>query len=151
MDNPTKIVCAVDVNQFDQKQVDLAAMFANLENALLEIVHVTVFPEFEGMELPGYRGSPAAIIDDGAKLQQVEPSIPVKRLTRIHLSGGPAKRLLKHVQDEPPILLVLGCRPHSAAGQLLGSVSAVVLRRAACPVLVWKSEAGTSEHNVQAI
>ena len=67
------ILCAIDVNDFDQDVVDLAATFARLFDVDLNLLHVSLFPDPSNAAWPAREHQPYhwvsyAIVDQNWKL-----------------------------------------------------------------------------------
>jgi universal stress protein A len=130
------VTCAIDVNNFDQDVVDLAAKFARLFEVDLDLLHVTLFPDPSNAAWPGYLGSPNTIIQDNHRLRAVTTNEPGVMIRHHHLSGSPEEKILGFVAKHEPQLLVLGTHGRRGLQRILGSVATGVLRRACCPVMV---------------
>ncbi len=130
------IICAIDVNDYDQQVVDLAATFARHFDAALDLVHVTLFPDPANAAWPAYLGSPEVMISDNRRLREIEPNIEGLEVHYHHLSGTPSERILEFVRKHSPSLIVLGTHARRGLARILGSVATSVMRHAECPVLV---------------
>ena len=75
---PGGVICAVDVSDFDQAVIDLAAMFAKQANLDLDLLHVTLFPDPVNAAWPAYVGSPDQMIQDQFQLQDQSTSASVR-------------------------------------------------------------------------
>ena len=60
--NENGVICAIDVNNYDQDVVDLAASFAKQFEVDLDLLHITLFPDPSNAAWPGYLGSPNTMI-----------------------------------------------------------------------------------------
>ena len=130
------VICAIDVNDFDQDVIDLAAKFADHFGVGLDILHVSLFPDPTVAAWPGYLGSPNVVIQDNRRLRKVTTQVAGVELYRHHLSGMPATKILEFVQRNEPQLLVLGTHGRRGLGRILGSVASKVMREATCPVMI---------------
>jgi nucleotide-binding universal stress UspA family protein len=76
-------------------------------------------------------------------LNEIAAGLPPElRAQPVHEKGDPAERLLERAEQGVD-LLVLGSRGHGPVMRaLLGSVSAKVIRRATCPVLIVPRQGG---------
>jgi nucleotide-binding universal stress UspA family protein len=134
------IVCAIDVHDYDQGIVDLAAYFAKAAGVDLDIVHVTPLTNYDPEQ--GYSGSIrplAAIAGDNGKLLKIAPTEKSILIRHHQLLGEPAKRILDFLNYGSPQLVVVGT--HGRRGWkrlLLGSVAEYLLRHAQCPVAVFR-------------
>jgi nucleotide-binding universal stress UspA family protein len=130
------VLCAIDVNEFDQSLVDLAAGLAKQLNAELNLLHITAIPDPENAVWPSYRDLPQALIQDEELLTTIAPSMEGVEVVRHHQSGSPAEKILAVVDEIQPRLLVIGTHGRKGLARLLGSVASKVLRQATCPTLV---------------
>lgn len=143
--NENGVTCTIDVNDFDQDVVDLAAKFAKLFEVHLDLLHVTLFPDPSNAEWPGYLGSPNTIIQDNHRLRAVTTNEPGVAIRHHHLSGLPAETILEFVERYQSRLLVMGTHGRHGFARILGSVAAVVLRRAPCPVMVLRQRQNSQQ------
>lgn len=134
--NENGVICAIDVNNFDQDVVDWAAKFAKLFEVDLELLHVTLFPDPSNAAWPGYLGSPNTIIQDNHRLRAITTNETGVAIRHNHLSGLPAEKILEFVERHQPRLLVMGTQGRHGLARILGSVASAVLRRASCPVMI---------------
>ena len=130
------VICAIDVNDFDQNTIDLAATFAKQFQCDLDLVHVTIFPNASPMVWPGYVGSPSLLKEENLRFRDVTTNVADVETRHHHLSGLPDKEILRFAKEHEPRLLVLGTHGRRGLSRILGSISTAVLRRAACPVLI---------------
>ncbi len=139
------VICAIDVNDYDQNTIDLAATYARHFGLDVDLLHVTLIPDPGTAAWPAYVGSPNLLIRDSRKLQQVATQVPNVELRCHQLSGLPAQEILEFVQRNPPRLLVLGTHGRSGMARIFGSVAAKVMRHASCPVMVLRK---LSDHTI---
>ena len=139
------VICAIDVNDFDQNVVDLAAMFAKQFGVDLDLLHVTLFPDPSNAAWPGYLGSPNTIIQDNHRLRAVTTHEKGVQVHHHHLSGLPAEKVLGFVERNEPQLLVLGTHGRQRLQRVLGSVATKILRHASCPVMVLRQRQNTQQ------
>lgn len=132
----SRVVCAIDANDFDQQVVDLGAEFAQMFGVELDLVHVTLFPDPTNAAWPAYLGSPDALIEDHRLFRKIATRFPNVVLHYHHLSGTPSKQILEFVDRNQPQLLVLGTHGRRGLARLLGSTASHVMRHASCPVIV---------------
>jgi nucleotide-binding universal stress UspA family protein len=140
--NPNGIICAINVNDFDQDVVDLAATFAQQAHTDLDIVHVTLFPDPVHSSWPSYRVSPYALLDNDRLLQKVTTTVSGVPIHRHHLSGLPGEKILEFAGKNQPRLLVVGTHGRKGLARIFGSVAAKILRHARCPVMVVRQRQG---------
>jgi universal stress protein A len=130
------VVCAIDVNDYDQDVVDLAARFARQFGVDLDLVHVTLFPDPTNAAWPAYLGSPDSLIQDNRKFRNVTTSVENVKVHFHHLSGTPSKQVLEFVDRNHPRMLVLGTHGRRGLARLVGSTASHILRHASCPVMI---------------
>ena len=143
--NENGVICAIDVNDFDQDVVDLAAVYAKQFEVDLDLLHVTLFPDPSNAAWPGYLGSPDAIIEDNRRLRAVTTNETGVAVRHHHLSGLPAEKIIEFIERRQPQLLVLGTHGRSGLKRILGSVASGVLRRAPCPVMVLRQRQNSQQ------
>ncbi len=138
-DTGNRIMCAIDVNDFDQEVIDVAAFFAKQLGAKLDLVHVTLMPDPARAAWPAYFGSPESLIEDNRRLREIGTSVQGVEINHHHLSGFPSEKLLDFVESQRPGLLVMGTHGRRGVSRmLLGSVASKVMREARCPVIVMR-------------
>ena len=130
------VVCAIDVTDFDQGVVDLAATYAKYFKVRLELVHVTAAPNRGTENWPPDVGSPSRLIEESKLLDSVVTQVPTVVISKYHLSGLAANSILDFIDEQEPCLLVMGTHGRKGLAKIFGSVAAKVTRRSACPVMV---------------
>lgn len=140
-----EVICAIDVNDFDQDVIDLAAKFAKQFDVQLDLLHVTLFPDPSNAAWPGYLGSPNTIIQDNHRLREITTSEPGVQVNHHHLSGLPADKILGFAERNEPQLLVIGTHGRIGLKRVLGSVAAKILRQAQCPVMVFRQRQNSQQ------
>ena len=143
--NNKGVICAVDVNDYDQDVIELAANFAKTFGVDLVLIHVTLFPDPTNAAWPAYLGSPDALIQDNRRLHGITTNVPGVQVRRHHLTGTPSKQILEFVDREEPQLLVLGTHGRHGLARLFGSAASNILRHASCPVMVLRQRQSSSE------
>lgn len=133
---PDEILCCIDVNDFDQEVIDVAATFARQAGKDLHLLHITLSPDPAGAAWPAYVGSPNFVVEDNLRLKKVDTNVAGVQVARHHLSGLPTEKILDFVERNMPRLLVLGTHGRRGLSRLLGSTAAAVLRKVPCPVLI---------------
>lgn len=133
---PNGVICAIDVNNYDQDVIDLAATFAGIFNVDLDLLHVSLYPDPKTAAWPAYLGSPNVIIQDNRRLKQINSNVKNAVVHRHHLSGMPWEKILEFVERNNPRLLILGTHGRRGLKRILGSVANKVMRHAKCPVMV---------------
>lgn len=134
--NKTGVICAIDVNDYDQDVIDLAATFARQFGVDLDLVSVTLFPDPTNAAWPAYVGSPATLIQNDLRLRKVTTNIVGVEVHHHHLSGIPTEKILEFIEKREPRLLVLGTHSRKGISRLFGSIATKILRHAKCPVMV---------------
>lgn len=143
--NKKAVICAIDVNDYDQEVVDLAASFAVQFGVDLHLVHVTLFPDPNNAAWPAFLGSPDALVQDSHRLRDITTKLPEVEIHRHHLSGKPSRQVLEFVEHNEPQLLVLGTHGRRGAARLFGSAASNILRHASCPVMVMRQRENSQE------
>ena len=121
-----------------------AEALAKQKSALLLILHVEEPPLAYGAgEL--YYGLPEPSSERILKmLEQVTPSDPAVSFKHRLTIGDPAGEIVRIAGEEGAEMIVLGTHGRSGmARMLMGSVAEAVVRRAPCPVLVYRAAAET--------
>ena len=119
-----------------------AESLARQMNARLLIVHVEEPPlAYGGGEL--YYGLPEPSSDHILKmLENVKPSDTAVPYTHRLTRGDPAVELVRIAEDEGAEMIILGTHGRTGMTRLLmGSVAEAIVRRAPCPVLVYREVA----------
>lgn len=138
MPQPT-ILFSTDFSHASDAALPHAAALARQKGARLLIVHVEEPPlAYGGGEL--YYGLPEP---DTAKirtmLEAVKPADPAVPFEQRLAMGDPAAEICRIATDEGAEMIVLGTHGRSGLFRLLmGSVAESILRRAPCPVLVYR-------------
>ena len=130
------VICAIDVNDYDQNVIDLAATYARHFGVEVDLLHVTLIPDPGTAAWPAYVGSPNLLIRDSRKLAEVATKVPDVEVHCHQLSGLPAQEILEFAERNQPKLLVLGTHGRKGLARIFGSVAARVVRNAQCPVMV---------------
>lgn len=139
------VICAIDVNDFDQDVIDLAAEFAGQFGVVLDLLHVTLFPDPANAAWPAYLGSPNEIIRDNRRLREIGTVVEGVEVRHHHLSGLPVEKILEFAERNEPRLLVLGTHGRQGIQRIFGSVASKVLRMADCPVMVLRQRQNSQE------
>jgi len=119
-----------------------AESLARQMNARLLIVHVEEPPlAYGGGEL--YYGLPEPNSERILKmLEDVKPSDPSVPYTHRLTMGDPAGEVVRMAADENAEMIILGTHGRTGMTRLLmGSVAEAIVRRAPCPVLVYREMA----------
>jgi nucleotide-binding universal stress UspA family protein len=140
---PTKtILFPTDFSTASDAALEHAAALAKSSNARLLIVHVEEPPlAYGGGEL--YYGLPEPDSERILKmLEDVRPKDPAVPFTHRLTMGDPAGEIVRIATEEQVEMIVLGT--HGRTGMvrfLMGSVAEAIVRRAPCPVLVYRESA----------
>lgn len=119
-----------------------AEALARQMNARLLIVHVEEPPlAYGGGEL--YYGLPEPSSERILKmLEDVKPADPAVPYTHRLTMGDPAGEVVRIATDEHAEMIILGTHGRTGMTRLLmGSVAEAIVRRAPCPVLVYREVA----------
>lgn len=132
-----RILLAVDGSPAIDRSIPVVQHLARIEQAEVLVLHTYELPE----RYAGYRGYDSlldqyhivakSLVDDAAK-QLREANIPVQSEARI---GPSAETIIATAAEYDADMIVMGTRGRSNIQEILGSVSAQVLRMARCPVL----------------
>ena len=136
------IVFPTDFSTASDAALEHAATLAKSMGATLLIVHGEEPPlAYGGGEL--YYGIPEPDSERILKmLEDVKPKDPAVPFTHRLSMGDPAGEIVRIATDEGAELIVLGTHGRTGVTRLLmGSVAEVVVRRAPCPVLVYRETA----------
>ncbi|WP_136809320.1 universal stress protein [Desulfosediminicola flagellatus] len=141
MQEITKIVVPVDLEQHTQKVADFAIYMAKKMGAQLRFIHVTEFYASGDMML----GSPSLETINQERVQRAKEVMnnllddnraKYENISGIVYKGEIVDTIVKYAQEEQAGLIIIGT--HGAKGLekiLLGSVAERVLKRAHCPTL----------------
>ncbi len=135
-DDEKGVLCAIDVHDYDQQVIDLAACYAKQFAVDLDLIHVTISPDPAKAAWPGYVGAPDELIRDEHLLQELATTIGGVKVQRHHTSGFPVQKVLDFAETHHPQLLVLGTHARTGVNRVLGSIAARIMRKASCPVMV---------------
>lgn len=134
------VICAIDVNDFDQTIVDLAATFAKHHQVTLHLLHVTPTAkptnQWSANLAPTYSRAPKELHSDNLRLRDISTSVKNVAIDYHHLTGRPAGQILGFCQRNEPKLLVMGTHGHRGVRRIMGSVAEKVMRLVDCPVMV---------------
>ena len=130
------VICAIDVNDYDQDVIDFAANFAKQFGVKLDLLHVTLFPNTAHKTIYAYVGSSSVYRRERRMLEALTTSVEGVELEIHHLSGYPGEQVVGFANRNQPRMLVLGTHGRRGLARILGSVASCVLRNASCPVMV---------------
>ncbi len=134
-----KILFPTDFSHASDSGLPLATSMARDTGATLVILHVEEPPmAYGGGEL--YYGIPEPNTDAlKSMLSNVRPLDPAVPSVHRMVSGDPATEIVHIANEEKVDMIVLGTHGRTGITRLLmGSVAEQVIRRAHCPVLVYK-------------
>jgi nucleotide-binding universal stress UspA family protein len=140
------IVFPTDFSTASDAALEHAAALARSMDAAVLIVHVEEPPlAYGGGEL--YYGIPEPDSERILKmLEDVRPRDSAVPFTHRLTMGDPAGEIVRIATDEKAELIVLGTHGRTGLTRLLmGSVAEAVVRRAPCPVLVYRETASRLE------
>jgi len=137
------ILVPTDFSTASDEVLPHAEALAKQKSASLLILHVEEPPlAYGGGEL--YYGLPEPSSERIlAMLEEVKPSDPTVPCTHRLTMGDPASEIVRIASEEGAEMIVLGTHGRSGMTRMLmGSVAEAVVRRAPCPVLVYRTAAG---------
>lgn len=132
-----RILLATDGSPVVEREILYAAQIARMEQADITVLHAYDPPEryhsYPGYEalLDQYRAVAQALVDEVVQ-QLHEDGVQARGELR---TGPAAEAIITAARDHNIDLIVMGTRGSSNLKDILGSVSAQVLRYAHCPVL----------------
>ena len=133
------ILVPTDFSTASDAALPHAEALAKQKSASLLILHVEEPPlAYGGGEL--YYGLPEPNSERILKmLEEVKPSDPTVAFTHRLTMGDPAGEIVRIAGEEGAEMIVLGTHGRSGMSRMLmGSVAEAVVRRAPCPVLVYR-------------
>jgi len=136
------IVFPTDFSHASDAALQHAEALAKQSAARLLIVHVEEPPlAYGGGEL--YYGLPEPSSERILKmLEDVKPSDPSVPYTHRLTMGDPAGEVVRIAEDENAEMIIIGTHGRTGMTRLLmGSVAEAIVRRAPCPVLVYREVA----------
>lgn len=134
------VICAINVNDYDQDVVDMAAMMAKHFDVGLDLLHVTLFPNTANVSVYNYVGETSVVNREKKRLDEIQTEVDGVEISRHHLSGDPAELVVSFAQKWEPKLLVLGTHGRRGLARVFGSVATDILRKADCPVMVLRQD-----------
>jgi nucleotide-binding universal stress UspA family protein len=132
-----RILLATDGSPVVERQILYAEHLARVESAEIIVLHAYAPPEhyanYAGYDqlLEQYRVVAQAVVDEAVN-ELRDDGVTARGEVRLGLA---AEAILSAASDADIDLIVLGRRGGGSLQELLGSVSAQVLRHARCPVL----------------
>ena len=136
------ILMPTDFSHASDAALPHAEALAKQSNARLLIVHVEEPPlAYGGGEL--YYGLPEPNSERILKmLEDVKPADAAVPFTHRLAMGDPAAEIVRIAKDEGAEMIILGTHGRTGVSRLLmGSVAEAIVRRAPCPVLVYRETA----------
>lgn len=148
-----KILFTTDYSHLSDAALSFATTFAKESGGRLIIVHVQEAPiAYGGGEM--YYGVPEPETDELLNmLNAVKPVDPTVAYEHRLLRGDVAETVVSLAEDEGIDLIVLGSHGRTGLTRvLMGSVAEAVVRKAHCPVLVYKQplKKEAAKHEVSA-
>lgn len=140
--NIKTIVFPTDFSHTGDAALRFATTLARESGAKLLITHVQESPiAYGGGEM--YYGIPEPTVEEQTKmLQDVRPTDPTVPVEFRLITGDPADAVVHLAEEAGADLIVLGSHGRTGLSRLLmGSVAEAIVRRAHCPVLVYKQPA----------
>lgn len=137
--NARKILFPTDFSHSGDAALMFATSLAKESGGRLLIVHVQEAPmAYGGGEM--YYGMPEPTTDEVmTMLRDVKPDDPSVPCEHRLVTGDPADEVVKIAEEDGVDLIVLGSHGRTGLTRLLmGSVAEAVVRKAHCPVLVYK-------------
>lgn len=138
------ILFPTDFSHASDAALPHAEALAKQSSARLLVVHVEEPPlAYGGGEL--YYGLPEPSSERILKmLEDVKPADPKVSFAHRLTMGDPASEIVRIAADEGAEMIVLGTHGRTGMTRLLmGSVAEAIVRRAPCPVLVYRETADT--------
>ena len=135
-----KILFPTDFSHTSDAALGLATTLAKQSGATLLIAHVSEPPQvYTGGEF--YYGAPEPSVEELERmLSQVVPSDAAVPFEHRLVTGIPSTAIVKLAEDEDVDMIVLGTHGRTGLSRaVMGSVAELVVRRATCPVLTYKS------------
>lgn len=139
------VVCAIDVNDYDQHVIDLAGQFAECFDVSLSLLHVTLSPDPTNAAWPSYLGTFNSLNRDYQLLKTTTTKYDAVNVTHHQLVGLPVEQILGFVERHKPKLLVMGTHARQGIRRIFGSVAAQVMRKSDCPVAVLRQQQNPME------
>ena len=148
-----RILVAVELDSPDANAaVELAGMYAQASGAEVILLHVIDAAASLSGIVPGARSEQDLEPERRLALDKVEALVAtlhaagIAQVSLIVEAGYPADRILHHAQSRHTQLIVMGTHGRSGFSRLwLGSIAGVVLRGAACQVVVTRAARSTSD------
>ena len=140
--NVKTILFPTDFSHTGDAALAFAAMLAVEGNGRLIIAHAEESPmAYGGGEM--YYGIPEPSTEEVLRmLHEVKPADPTVHCDYRLVMGDPASAMVLLAEEENVDLIVLGSHGRTGFSRLLmGSVAEVIVRKAHCPVLVYKQPA----------
>lgn len=137
--NAKRILFPTDFSHTGDAALAFAASLAKEADGRLIIVHVQEAPlAYGGGEM--YYGIPEPTTDELLNmLHDIKPTDPSVQVEYRLVTGDPADAVVRLAEDDDVDLIVLGSHGRTGLTRLLmGSVAEAIVRKAHCPVLVYK-------------
>ncbi len=144
--NKHGVICAVDVNAYDQDVIDLAADMAKQFGVNLDLIHITLVPNTANKSVYAYIGESSVYGKEHRLLKAITTNTEGVSLNFHHLSGIPSEEVLNFAEQYQPRLLILGTHGRHGLARIFGSVASEILRKASCPVMVLRQRQNNESH-----
>lgn len=148
--NAKKILFPTDFSSAGNSSLAEASSLARDQNAVLVILHVEEPPIAYGGE--NFYCGPADLISEWLQ-NELEKIVPTDKSVRYEhrlVLGSPAHEIIRVAQQENVGLIVMSTHGRTGLKRLLmGSVAETVVRRAPCPVLVYRAPEGEARKQLQ--
>src|SRR5690554_1752359 len=143
-----RILIAIDDTECSRKALEHGKRFAELNNAIIALVHVTEPSSPSNYGVDPLMGQQSIIVPQTIQIQEenaqqmldeIEESLrgSFSEIYSFHRTGTPRQEILAVVVEWEADLIVMGTHGRTGFDHFIsGSVSESVLRRANCPVLV---------------
>ena len=137
-----KILFPSDFSHTGDAALEMATALARDAGATLVIVHVEEHSTAYGGGEFYYGIAEPATADLRRMLAEVKPTDPQVPYQHRLITGEPASAIARLAEDENVDMIAMGTHGRSGLSRLLmGSVAEAVVRRAKCPVLIYKQPA----------
>ncbi len=134
----TRILAAVDFNEYTDAVIQSARMQAECSGAALTVLHVVDFarPIDDDFIIPPTDQLEEALLNSASKrLEETLKRLGAKHAKQVVVLGRPKQEIFRVAQQDKADLIVIGAHGHHGILGLLGSTTDRVLHQASCHVL----------------